>query len=148
MARYIARVTTSMSTVEAFSYMADLRNFSEWDPGVVSSVQVKGAGPGLGSQYDVTVKNVGVRSTLRYEVDDFESPNRLRAVGKAGPLTSIDVIDVSAADDGSTMVVYDATLLLPFPLSLGDVLLDRAFQKVGDRAVEGLRRKLDGKLVS
>jgi hypothetical protein len=58
------------------------------------------------------------------------------------------VIDVSAADDGSTMVVYDATLLLPFPLSLGDVLLNRAFQKVGDRAVEGLRRKLDGKLVS
>ena len=36
MARYMTRVRTDMAPSEAFAYMADLRNFAEWDPGVTS----------------------------------------------------------------------------------------------------------------
>ena len=43
MARYTVSVRTSMSPEEAFDYMADLRNFAEWDPGVVSSERVEAA---------------------------------------------------------------------------------------------------------
>lgn len=148
MAHYVARVSTPKPTKEAFDYMADLRNFTQWDPGVVRSVQMRGHEPGLGAIYDVTVKALGRESTLRYEVTDFEAPHRLRAVGKTGPFTSIDVIDVSEAIDGTTMVSYDATLLLAFPLSLGDALLDRSFQSIGDNAAAGMRTALDGTLVS
>jgi len=34
MARYIVQVRTPMPPAEAFAYMADLRSFAEWDPGV------------------------------------------------------------------------------------------------------------------
>ena len=147
MARYIARVRTDMPVEQAFSYMADLRNFEEWDPGVVRSVQVVGDHPSSDAAYDVTVENAGREMTLRYEVTDFEPPNRVRVVGKTRFLTSIDVVDVDQTD-GATMVTYDATLVLPFPLSLVDPLLGRAFQKIGDRAARGLERSLGGTLVS
>ncbi len=147
MAHYIARVKTLMSAERAFAYMSDLRNFEDWDPGVVDSKQVLGEEPGPDAVYDVTVKNAGRTSTLRYEVTDFEPPNRVRVVGKTGVLTSVDVVDVAPDGDGS-MVTYDATLVLSFPLSLGDRLLDKAFQRIGARAAEGLERALDGTLVS
>lgn len=147
MAHFILRVKTPMSPEAAFAYMSDLRNFEEWDPGVVASKQVLGEEPGADAAYDVTVKNAGRTSTLRYEVTDFEPPNRLRVVGKTGVLTAIDVVDVAPDEDGS-IVTYDATLVLPFPLSLGDRLLDKAFQKIGARAAEGLERALDGTLVT
>ena len=34
MARYVTTVRTSWAPEVAFGYMADLRNFAEWDPGV------------------------------------------------------------------------------------------------------------------
>ncbi len=147
MAHFMFCVKTPMSPERAFAYMSDLRNFEEWDPGVVDSKQVLREEPGADAAYDVTVKIAGRTSTLRYEVTDFEPPNRLRVVGKTGVLTSIDVVDVAPDEDGS-IVTYDATLVLPFPFSLGDRLLDKAFQKIGARAAEGLERVLDGTLVT
>ena len=147
MARYIARVRTDMPVEQAFAFMSDLRNFEDWDPGIVRSVQVRGEGPASDAAYDLTVENLGRKTTLRYEVTDFEPPNRVRVVGKASLLTSIDVIDVSNDGQG-TLVVYDATLVLPFPLALADKLLDRWFQGIGDQAAQGLERALDGTLVS
>jgi carbon monoxide dehydrogenase subunit G len=147
MAHYIARVRTDMPVEQAFAFMADVRNFEQWDPGVVRSVQVRGEGPSSDAVYDVTVDNAGREMTLRYEVTDHEPPNRVRIVGKATLLTSIDVIDVSD-EGGQTTVVYDATLVLPFPLSLADKLLDKAFQKIGDRAAKGMERALEGTLVT
>ncbi len=147
MARYVARVRTPKSPDQVFPYMADLRNFAEWDPGVVRSEQVTGDGPGPDAVYDVTVKNGGREMTLRYRVTDYDPPRRIEVVGKTRLLTSTDVVEVTPADDGS-LVVYDAKLDLPFPLSLADPLLAKAFQKIGDKAAAGLEKALDGSLVS
>ena len=48
MARYVTTVRTQQPAAEAFAYMADLRHFAEWDPGVKKVVQVKGDGAGAG----------------------------------------------------------------------------------------------------
>lgn len=34
MTRYQTKLRTPLSAEQAFAYMADLRNFAEWDPGV------------------------------------------------------------------------------------------------------------------
>lgn len=146
MARYIARVRTPMTVDEAFAYMADLTNFAEWDPGVKESVQVDGSGPGLDAAYDVTLDNAA-SMTLRYEVTEFTSPHRLKAVAKASWFTSIDVIEVRSEGD-STLVVYDATLQLPWYLRIADPLLAKKFNEIGDKAGAGMERALDGTLVS
>lgn len=146
MAHYVARVQTPMTPDKAFAYMADLRNFAEWDPGVARSEQVEGDGAGADAVYDVTIK-ARREMTLRYEVTEFDAPQRIKVVGKTRLLTSTDIVEVSATDEG-TLVVYDATLDLPFPLSLGDALLAKTFQKIGDKAAAGMVKALDGTLVS
>ncbi len=147
MARYVARIRTDMSVEDVFAYMADVRNFEEWDPGVVRSVQVEGDGPGVGAVYDVTVPSFGREVTLRYTMTEYSPPGRFKVVGKSPLLTSIDVIEVSSGGD-QTQFVYDATLELKFPFSLGDALLTKTFNKIGDKAAEGMEKALRGALVS
>ena len=147
MAHYVARIRTDMPVEDVFAYMADVRNFEEWDPGVVRSVQVEGDGPGKGSAYDVTVPSFGRELTLRYTMTEYSPPGRMVVIGKSQLLTSIDVIEVSRVGD-QTEFLYDATLRLKFPLSLGDPILNRVFRPIGDKAAGGMEKALSGTLVS
>ena len=122
--------------------MADLTNFASWDPGVSRSVQVRGAGPGVGAAYDLTVTS-GTRPTLRYEVVRYDAPRSLRVVAKTLTLTSIDDIRVEACEGGvGSRVTYDAELTLAGPLRLLDRGLQVVFDRLGDRAAAGLRQAL------
>ena len=56
MAHYTVTVSTTRTPHAAFAYMADLRHFAEWDPGVKRAVRVAGEGQGVGTKYDLTVK--------------------------------------------------------------------------------------------
>ena len=139
MARYRMRVRTDRSPAQAFGYLADLRNFAEWDPGVTSAEQVGGDGPGLGATYDVEASG----SMLRYEVDRYEAPQVVRASGANRWVTSVDTITVDPDGDGS-IVTYDADLTRNGVLRLGDPLLGLAFKRIGDKAAAGLVEQLDG----
>lgn len=147
MARYIATVRTSKPADETFDFLSDLRNFTDWDPGVVRSEQVEGDGPGPDAAYDVTVKNAGRELTLRYRVTEWDPPRRMKTVAKGGLFTDISIVEVST-DGDETIAVYDATLKMPFPLSLADPLLRPIFNRIGDKAAGGLERALAGRLVS
>ena len=41
MARYVTKLRTSRAPDEVFAYMADLRNFAGWDPGVRQAARSK-----------------------------------------------------------------------------------------------------------
>ena len=139
MARYRMRIRTDLPAAEAFAFLADLSNFEDWDPGVSSSVQVAGEGPGVGAEYDVEASG----SSLRYVVDAYDPPNRIRAKARNRWITSVDVISVSSDGTGS-IVAYEADLTLNGVLRLGDPLLKLAFDRIGDKAAAGLQNKLDG----
>lgn len=143
MAHYRMRVRTAWPPSEAFAYMADLTNFAEWDPGVASSEQVAGDGPGIGATYDIEASG----SVLQYVVDVFDPDHRIRATGKNRWLTSVDSISV-AADGTGSIVTYDADLRLHGPLRLGDPILAIAFNRIGDRAADGLVQKLQGERIA
>jgi len=144
MARYVTRVRTRRPVAEVFAFMADLRNFALWDPGVRRVEQVAGTGGGASAVFDVTV--VGVRdTTLRYRTEAYRAPEALRVVARSLLLTSTDRVTVEVAPSGgATLVTYDADLQLNGPLRLADPLLRLAFRRIGDRAAAGLRRALDG----
>ncbi len=139
MARYVTTVRTEQTPAEAFAYMADLRNFADWDPGVKKVVQVKGDGAGDGAEFDVTVSG----TTLRYVTKEYLPNSNLLAVAKSRTLTSTDRVTV-VAEGGTTLVTYDALLELNGVLRLADPLLRLAFGRIGDRAAAGLRRVLAG----
>ena len=141
MAKYTVSVESSKSVEEAFAYMADLRNFAKWDPGVLTVTQVAGDGAGLGSSFDVAVKSVGGGTVLRYETLEYDEPGNLLVEARNSKFTSIDRITVVAKDEGS-IVTYAAELLLNGCLSPLNPLLGLVFNRIGDRAAAGLRRVL------
>ena len=141
MAKYKVSVESSKSVEEAFAYMADLRNFANWDPGVLTVTQVAGDGAGPGSSFDVAVKSVGGGTVLRYETVEYDEPGNLLVEARNSKFTSIDRITVVAKGEGS-MVTYSAELLLNGCLSPLNPLLGLVFNRIGDRAAVGLRRVL------
>ena len=141
MARYVTTIRTAMPPQEAFDYMADLRNFAEWDPGVKSVRQVQGSGGGPDAVFDVTVAGVGPDLTLRYVTEEHDTPRNLLVVARSAVFTSIDRITVEPDGTGSA-VTYDADLRLNGVLRVGDLGLRLMFNRIADRAAAGLRRVL------
>lgn len=139
MARYTTTIASPWPAQKAFDYIADLRNFAEWDPGVKKSVLTSGDEPGVGATYDVTVGP----TTLTYVTREFDTPHRTVAEADSTVLHSYDIIEVTPTDDGCE-VFYDARLTLNGPLGLADPLLKLAFDRIGDRAAAGMARALDG----
>lgn len=143
MATYVTTVRTPRSPADAFEYLADLRNFAEWDPGVRAATQVHGDGPGADASYDVTVDTAGRGLTLRYETIEYDPPRSITVKASSRLLTSLDRIGVAPDGDGA-LVTYDARLTLNGPFGVFDRLLAGRFRTIGDRANGGLIRVLEG----
>jgi carbon monoxide dehydrogenase subunit G len=143
MPRYVDTVNSPWLPEAAFAYMADARNFAEWDPGVRSSTLVRGEEPGLGARFEVVVKAGPRTMTLTYEIVEWEPPRRLVLRAETGAIRSNDTVLISATD-GGTAVTYDAELELRGALRLFNPLLGLSFRKIGDRAAAGLRHVLEG----
>ena len=141
MARYVTTVRSAKTPREAFAYMADLRNFAEWDPGVKAVRQVEGSGGGPDAVFDVTVVAPGPDLTLRYVTEEHDAPHNLLVVARSIVFTSIDRITVEPDGTGS-LVTYDADLRLNGVLRVGDLGLRLVFGQIANRAAAGLRRVL------
>ena len=146
MARYVVHVRSPKTPAEAFAYMTDLTNFVEWDPAVERADQVQGEGPGADAAFDVAVKGIGRSITLRYRITSYEPPHTFVARAQSRMLTSLDTITVRG-DEVGTVVTYDAVLKLKGLLGLVDPLLGLTFNKIGDRAAQGLVAALEGERV-
>lgn len=140
MASYEMRVRTDKPADEVFAYLADLRNFPEWDPGTSSAEQVAGEGPGVGARYELDASN----QRFTYTVKEYDADAR-RVVAEAPKswITSLDTITV-APDGTGSIATYRAQLSLTGPLKLGDPVLQLLFNRIGGKAAEGLTEQLDG----
>ncbi len=143
MARYVTTIRSPRPQQEAFDFMADLRNFEAWDPGVRSATQVTGDGGGPDAVFDVVVDAPGRGLTLRYETTEYVAPDSLVVKAASTMFTSLDRIEVRPDGSGS-IVTYDAELTLNGPLKMFDLLLRPVFERIGGRADAGLKQALDG----
>lgn len=142
MARYVTRVKTTMSPEDAFDFMADLRNFEAWDPGVSSSEQVDGDAVGQGATFDVTANG----TDLTYVLVEYHRPRRVVAEANTSRLRSYDIIEVEP-DGGGAIVTYDATLELKGLFGLAEPIMKLLFRRIGSQADQGLQQALDGEKV-
>jgi len=108
MARYAVTVRTSRTPGAVFEYMADLRNFAEWDPGVKRVAQVDGSGGGPNTSFDVVVASGRGELTLRYVTKQYDEPRLVLIEARSRMLTSIDRISISAETASGCLVTYDA----------------------------------------
>lgn len=140
MAHYVCTVHSPLSPEEAFDYMADLRNFAEWDPGVTSAT-IRDGSPGPDAAYDVTANG----AHLVYKTLAYDRPSRVVVEAETKRLRSYDVIEVTERDGGSA-VLYDATLELKGLFKLGNPIMNVIFNRIGNAAAAGLEKALDGQL--
>lgn len=147
MARYVVTVRTPQSPQAAFAYMADLRNFAEWDPGVERVTQIDGAGGGPDTSFDVVVTTGRRKLTLRYVTKQYDEPRSLVIEARSRMFTSIDRIAVAGSTTGC-LVTYDAELELNGVLRCADFILRAMFKRIGDRAARGLTTALAGEVVA
>lgn len=141
MAHYRASVDSPRTAQDAFAYLSDFSNTREWDPGVVDARRVADGAIRIGSEFDVDVRFVGRRLTLRYRIVEFEPDRAVTLLSESALLRSRDRITFEAVEAG-TRVTYDAELNLKGPASLADPLMAIGFKQVGDRALGGLRKAL------
>ncbi len=139
MARYTTTIASPWPAEKAFDYMADLRNFEDWDPGIKKSRLASGVEPDTGTTYDVTFGLM----TLTYVTKEYDAPTRTVAEASSTLLRSYDIIEVTPTETGCE-VSYDARVTLNGPLALADKLLGVAFDRIGDKAAAGMAKALDG----
>ena len=84
---------------------------------------------------------LGRKAALTYRIVEFEPGKAVTLRGENATVVSLDRITFEPSD-GGTRVTYDADLALKGPLRIADPLLGLAFDRVGDRALEGLRETL------
>ena len=143
MARYSTTVESDLSVDDAFAYMADLRNFAEWDPGVSEAELIRADGPGPDAVYRVTANGI----ELEYETREFQPPTQVFVVAESTFFESADRVTVEPHAGGSR-VTYEAELRLPGPLRLFDPVLSIVFNRIGDKAAAGLEKAIGAERVS
>lgn len=131
---------------ETFEAVADFSNSEAWDPGVLRAAQVqKGAEEaiGVGAAYDLVVTFRGREREMRYRTTRFGRPDLVRLEGEGSLVRAVDTIEFERIDDGGTRITYTADLRLKGIGRLAEPFLRRAFDELGERALEGMKSWLE-----
>lgn len=137
------QITVSRDIDEAFAYTADFSHIADWDPGIARSSK-RGDGPvQVGTEFDLVATFGGKEVPMVYTVTEFDPPNRVVLEGKGAQLEAVDTITFSSTMAG-TRIGYVAELTFHNFVRFIEPLLSRTLEKVGERAVNGLKSALDG----
>jgi carbon monoxide dehydrogenase subunit G len=141
MAHYRASLDIQQPPEEIFAYLSDFSTTREWDPGVVEAERLNGEAVGEGTEFRLVAEFLGRRNELTYRIVEYDSPHAVTFLGENSTVISRDRITFEPVA-AATRVTYDADLALKGPLRIADPLLALAFNRVGHRALAGLRRTL------
>ena len=142
MARYVATLESPRTQEDVFAYLSDFSTTQEWDPGVAEAQRLDEGPIAVGSRFNVVAEFMGRKTPLVYAVVAYDAPHSITLRGDNATVISLDTIAFEPTAAGGTRVSYDADLTLKGPLGIGDPLLKLVFNRIGDRAVAGLREVL------
>ena len=142
MARYVASVDTDWPREEAFEYLADFASISEWDPSVTGARRLTDDPLSVGARFEVDFTMLGRELPLTYETKEIEAPLRVTLRAETPTAVSVDTMTFDLKPGGGTIVTYDADVGLRGPLRAFELPFRLLFRRLGDRARDGLRRRL------
>jgi NADP-dependent 3-hydroxy acid dehydrogenase YdfG/uncharacterized protein YndB with AHSA1/START domain len=133
-------VTVDRPIETVFGYLSDFTTTTEWDPGTVRTVRDRGDG-GVGTLYLNTSRFLGRTTQLRYVVEEFDPPRRIRLRGENTTVMANDTMTLTAVPAG-TEVTYTAGFSFKGFARYLAPLLRPAFRRLGRKAEAGLRTAL------
>lgn len=139
--RYERSIEVPGDPEEVFAYLADFTHTAEWDPGISEARRLTPPPTEVGSRFEVVALFRGNRQRFEYAVTELDPGRRVALHGEGEKAVSEDEIAVSGAD-GRTRVRYRADLRLKGVYRVAEPLLGGTFRRMGDEALEGLRRRL------
>ncbi len=143
MARYVTTIDSPRPREEVFAYLSDFSTTQEWDPGVAEAERLDEGEIVVGSRVRVVADFMGRKTPLVYEVTAIDPPSSITLRGENATVVSLDTMTFATTGAGGTRLVYDADLTLKGPMRLADPLLKLVFNRIGDKAVAGLRKAVD-----
>ena len=138
MVHYHRRLIVPVPLDQAFAYLSRFSSAAEWDPGVSSARMVTPDPPALGSVFALDAVFLGNTVPLRYEITEFDPPNRVVLAAENASVRSTDAISFTANPSGGTVIEYSADLALKGLARLAAPIFALAFHRIGDRASDGL----------
>lgn len=138
MARITRSFTVDRPATEVYDAIADFAMAQEWDPGVRSSEAVGPQRVGVGARFDLDVTIMGpIGLALTYTTTRHDRP--VRVVHETRSWLAVGVDDVQVSEEGGvTTVSWDAQFSFGGRAKLLDDLVQKGFEGVADRAVDGL----------
>ncbi len=144
MASYRATVASPRSADDVFSYLADFSSVSEWDPSITSAEHSSAGDPrAVGATFRVVTATTVSEVVLDYTTLELQRPSRVVLRGENKSMISLDTITIADRSDGGCEVTYAAELELKGLRKLADPILQLGFKRLGDKARDGLRAKLN-----
>ena len=142
MARYETTIEVSTQPQQAFEFLSDFSNTTEWDPSVVSAIKHGDDPIGVGSTFTLTVEFFGRENVIDYVITDYQPNTRVVLRGENAGVVAIDEILV-AANGAKTSVCYSADLRFSGFARLIDPVMGRVFKRIGDHARDGMIKRLN-----
>lgn len=142
MARYVASVETRWEREEAFAYLAEFSNVSEWDPGIPRARSLSEDPLTVGARFEVVSELLGRETEMSYETIEIEPPRRVLLRAETPTLVSLDELTFDPRPGGGTIVTYDADLTMKGAFKLLELPMRLLFRRIGDKARNGLRERL------
>ncbi|HKJ35313.1 MAG TPA: SRPBCC family protein [Solirubrobacterales bacterium] len=144
MAEYTTTVPTDWSPEQAFDYLAEFSNAADWDPSIEAGRSLSAEPLTVGARFEIELSMLGRTTMMTYETVEIDRPHRVVLRSETAVLISVDTLSFDPAPGGGTAVTYDADLTLKGPLKLLDPALALGFNRVADKARDGLRERLAG----
>ncbi|MCB9604680.1 MAG: SRPBCC family protein [Sandaracinus sp.] len=146
MIRVEGRVRVREEASRALTYLADFRHLPQWDPGIAEVRQLGGDGPAEGAVYRVVARFLGARIPMRYRTTHFDPEAGVAEIrGETPTLIAVDRITVRPlVGEGSAEaeVFWQADFTMKGPARLAERWMKPLFDRLGRKAMDGLRAKL------
>lgn len=126
------------SVEEAFAYLADFTNTTQWDPGTVRTTRESGDG-GVGTRYHNVSRFLGRETELTYIVEEAKAPTVLRLRGENKTLVAHDTMSLKPTSSGGAELTYRAEFEFKGVARFIAPLMAPAFWRLGNEAEKSLR---------
>lgn len=136
-------IEVERSLEEAFAFASDFANAERWDPGVRESRRDDPGPVAPGATYRLVVTFRKTTLPMTYRISELDPPNRVVLRGEGSTVRAVDELRFERAGGDRTRITYRADLHMRGLLALAEPFLRRAFDRMGKRAVAGLRDALN-----
>ncbi|MEZ5008023.1 MAG: SDR family NAD(P)-dependent oxidoreductase [Chitinophagales bacterium] len=128
---------------DCFRYITDFSTIWEWDHTVIQSEKTSDGPIEKGTIFDIVLK-FGVRKTpMKYQITEYNFPDRAVLVGEADGFTAIDTVEIISINKNTTKVVWKAEITFKGAMAKVMPYIEGQIKKNGTKTIEGLKTALE-----